>query len=381
MKVFNASNKRSFVPHFVAIFLAVDEGNPDCFITPDFRIQQLGPPRKESCVWHVKTNLKVLPTDPNYSSGKYHVQIAGGVDKCEFRIRVLLDRFIPTITLSQKGAGGGFRPGLKEKMENIWKSVIVGNISSSDQRRKQGWAGNFPMTDLNITSTMLQYAERSAEATQRTERPNDKGDKFRRAESSLSKQSAAQEKSWGDIVSVTFNRAVSSISSSRAETGQIRLKTRPFKVAASGKKKVLTCLQDILYPKSSASPEGLNLSLMSNTLTGGGRQALFTPLAMEPALEEVTSWRASPLERSRLHGSPSRARSTPISSPVHSIRETSAARDEVVALLKGAEPVAKKILPGYKYIELDVPTACVRGYAVKLRDGFGVRKIVQSDSE
>ena len=32
-------------------------------------------------------------------------------------------------------------------------------------------------------------------------------------------------------------------------------------------------------------------------------------------------------------------------------------------MLKGSEPVAKKILPGYKYVELDVPTASVRGEA------------------
>ena len=135
MKVLNAGNKRSFLPHYLAIYLAVDQGNPDCFITPDIRIPELGYPNKDKCVWHVKTNLKVLPTDNNYTLGKYHVQMMSGIDKCEFRVMVFLDRFIPTITMSQKGAGGGYRPGLKEKMENIWKSVIVGNISSSNQVR------------------------------------------------------------------------------------------------------------------------------------------------------------------------------------------------------------------------------------------------------
>ena len=32
-------------------------------------------------------------------------------------------------------------------------------------------------------------------------------------------------------------------------------------------------------------------------------------------------------------------------------------------MLKGSEPVAKKILQGYKYVELAVPTASVRGEA------------------
>mmetsp|Transcript_47597 Transcript_47597/g.149160 ORF Transcript_47597/g.149160 Transcript_47597/m.149160 type:complete len:908 (+) Transcript_47597:278-3001(+) len=362
MKVLNAGNKRSFVPHYLAISLAVDQGNPDCFITPDIRIPELGYPTKDKCVWHVKTNLKVLPTDNNYTLGKYHVQMMSGVDKCEFRVMVFLDRFIPTITMSQKGAGGGYRPGLKEKMENIWKSVIVGNISSSNQRRKQGWAGNFPMTDLNITSTILKNADKSDNVKQSSQRVKQDGDRFRRPESSERKPQAPHDSRWGEIVSVTFNRAVSSVCSSHQEAGSIRLKTRPFK--------------DILYPKSNASPEPQNLSSLNNTFTSGVRQVPFSPMSVEPALEDATFWRGDP---SRSLHSPLRARSTPIASPIFSVRESSGARDEVLALLKGSEPVAKKILPGYKYVELDVPTASVRGYAIKIRDGYGHRKIVQSD--
>lgn len=140
------------LPLSLVIKMVDVKGNPDMYIVTDRTFNKLGIPSKERNVWKTKTHVEILPLDPNYTLGSYLMRVSCGVDETKFRVVATSHRHIPTIDKALMGPGFGYRLSEKEKRDDIGRRMISKAVLQSDQRRRKGSSGNFPMSQVPLPS-------------------------------------------------------------------------------------------------------------------------------------------------------------------------------------------------------------------------------------
>jgi len=127
-------------------------GNPDLFMTTAEELEEMGSPRREKNMWHVKDSILIEPTDRNYSATTYYITVESGLEPCSLRLVAATDRHIPTIKAAMNGK---YRPTGQEKNMDIGKTVIHPALNESNFRRKNSRAGCFPLAGYPLPHAMF----------------------------------------------------------------------------------------------------------------------------------------------------------------------------------------------------------------------------------
>jgi hypothetical protein len=126
-------------------------GNPDLFMTTAEELDEMGSPRREKNMWHVKDSVLIEPTDRNYSATTYYITVESGLEPCSLRLVAATDRHIPTI---KSAMNGKYRPTGQEKNMDIGKTVIHPALNESNFRRRNSRAGCFPLAGYPLPHAM-----------------------------------------------------------------------------------------------------------------------------------------------------------------------------------------------------------------------------------
>ena len=154
--------RKTRLPRTLVIAMTEVSGNPDLWITPAEKLEELGVPCKQHHVWHSHDCIAIGPQDPNYSLATYYIAASSGIDACSFRILARTDQFIPTIT---SAINRQYRTYIHDQANGIGNTVIRPSINEADDRRKTSKAGNFPMEGFPLPHAV--YGKKNDDPTVR----------------------------------------------------------------------------------------------------------------------------------------------------------------------------------------------------------------------